>query len=311
MRIAVVGTGAIGSYFGARLARSGEDVHFLARGAKLAAMRERGLQVRSVFGDFTLEPGAIHVTDDPGSVGPVEIVLFTVKAYDTTSAARGLVPLLGSDTGVVSLQNGVDNEERLAAEIDTDHVIGGVAFILARAGEPGIVHHTGGPTSIVFGELDGRSSARTDALLAACRRADLGAEITDDIRVALWSKFAFICAQAGLTAVTRLPIGDLRAVPEAWRVFSSIVEEAWRVGRAEGVGLPDDLVASQVAFAAGLPSDGRSSLHDDLVAGRRMELDALLGELVRRGDLAGEPVPVSRTLLGLLRPWQLRNEAPA
>jgi 2-dehydropantoate 2-reductase len=311
VKIAVVGTGAIGGYFGARLARSGEEVHFLARGAKLAAMRELGIRVRSVFGDFSLESHEIRVTDDPAAIGPAEIVLFAVKAYDTVGAAHSLGPLLGPDTGVVSLQNGVDNEERLAAEIGAEHVIGGVAFILARAGEPGVIHHTGGPTSITFGEMDGRSSPRTDALLAACRRADVGAEITDDILVALWSKFAFICAQAGLTAATRLSIGELREVPEAWRVFAAIVEEAWRVGRAEGVGLPDDLVTTQVDFAAGLPHDGRSSLHDDLVAGRRMELDALLGELVRRGDLAAEPVPASRTLLGLLRPFQLRNEAPA
>jgi 2-dehydropantoate 2-reductase len=218
--------------------------------------------------------------------------------------------MIGPSTGVISLQNGIDNEEKLVARLGPDHVMGGVAFIFAERSGPGMIRHTGGARRIVFGELDGTSSTRASAFLEACQRAGFPAEISPDIRAALWSKFAFICAQAGLTAAVRLSIGEIRDAPESWALFRRVVDEALAAARAEGIDLPADQADRLVAMAAGLEADGRSSLHDDLVAGRRMELDALLGELVRRGRLHAIDVSASEALVAILRPWQKRNEPP-
>ena len=302
MRIAVFGSGAVGGYFGARLAAAGSDVHFVARGEHLAAMREHGLRVESVFGDLALGPDAFRVTDDPAAIGPSDVVLFTVKSYDTDAAAGRLPPLLHADTGVISLQNGIDNEERIAARIGEGHVLGGVAFLFAHRAGPGHIRHTGGPARIVVGEMDGRPSERAQAFLAECQRAGIAAEVAADVRVALWSKFVFLCAQAGLTAATRQPLGVIRETPETWALFRRVMEEVAAVGGAEGVALPDDLLERHVGFAAALEPHGRSSLYDDMVAGRRMELEALLGEVVRRGARAGVPTPVSEVLYGVLLP---------
>ena len=312
MRIAVMGAGAIGGYFGAKLALSGQEVHFIARGKHLDELQRSGLRVESVDGDFAVAPGpgGVLATADPAAVGPVDIVMFCVKSYDTEVAAEQLAPMIGPSTGVISLQNGIDNEEKLVARLGPDHVMGGVAFIFAQRSGPGVIRHTGGARRIVFGELDGTSSTRASAFLEACQRAGFPAEISPDIRAALWSKFAFICAQAGLTAAVRLSIGEIRDAPESWALFRRVVDEALAVARAEGIDLPADQADRLVAMAAGLEADGRSSLHDDLVAGRRMELDALLGELVRRGRLHAIDVSASEALVAILRPWQKRNEPP-
>lgn len=311
MKIGVVGVGGLGGYFGARLAAGGEEVHFLARGEQLAAIRDRGLRLRSVRGDLALPPERVPATDDPARIGPCEVVLFTVKSYDTDTAAELLPPMLGPGTAVISLQNGIDNEGKLARRIGSEHVLGGVAFIFAGIAEPGVIRDSGGPARVVFGELDGRRTPRAEAFLAACQRAGIDAAIAPDIRVALWSKWAFICAQAGLTAATRLPIGEIRDSAAAWALFRQVLEEACQVGRAAGVALPHDLVEQHLAFADGLDADGRSSLYDDLAAGRRMELDALLGEVVRRGDEAGIDAPAARALYAVLEPWARRNSAAA
>jgi len=312
MRIAVMGAGAIGGYFGAKLALSGQEVHFIARGEHLDELQRSGLRVESVDGDFAVAPGpgGVLATADPAGVGPVDIVMFCVKSYDTEVAAEQLAPMIGPSTGVISLQNGIDNEEKLVARLGPDHVMGGVAFIFAQRSGPGMIRHTGGARRIVFGELDGTSSTRASAFLEACQRAGFPAEISPDIRAALWSKFAFICAQAGLTAAVRLSIGEIRDAPESWALFRRVVDEALAAARAEGIDLPADQADRLVAMAAGLEADGRSSLHDDLVAGRRMELDALLGELVRRGRLHAIDVSASEALVAILRPWQKRNEPP-
>src|SRR5713101_7901956 len=210
MKIAVVGAGGVGGYFGARLARGGEDVHFLARGAHVAAMRERGLRIRSGSGDLDLTPADTHATDDPAAIGPSQVVLFTVKSYDTESASESLRPLLESDSVVISLQNGIDNEEKLAARIGAGRVAGGAAYIFAAIAEPGVIRHTGGPARIVFGELDRRRTPRLEGFLAACQRAGIDARLVDDIRVALWTKYILICAQSGLTAATRQPRSGAR-----------------------------------------------------------------------------------------------------
>jgi 2-dehydropantoate 2-reductase len=304
MKIGVVGAGGVGGYYGARLASAGAEVGLIARGDHLAAIRERGLRVRADDGDFTVQVAA---SDDPGEIGPCDAVLFCVKSYDTDEAAGLLGPLMKPETGVVSLQNGVDNEEKIAARIGPGHVIGGVSFILAHIAEPGLVEQVGSVRRVIFGELDGSRSERVERLLAEFRNAEIDSDVADDIRVVLWDKFAFLCALAGLTAVTRLPIDELLAVPETRDLFREMVGEVALVARAEGVELAGDIVDQKTAFAEGLGPDSYSSLHHDLVTGHRLELAALHGEVTRRASHHGLSVPVSQMIYSLLRPWELAH----
>ena len=304
MKIGIVGAGGVGGYYGGQLARVGTEVGFVARGEHLAAIRERGLRVRTPNEDFTVNVAA---SDDPAEIGACDAVLFCVKSYDTESAAALLDPLLKAGIGVVSLQNGVDNEEKIAARIGTEHVVGGASFILAHIAEPGVVERTGSVQRIVFGELDGSQTDRSDRLLAACRAAGIDAHLTDDIRRVLWDKYAFLCALAGLTAVTLVPIDELMRVPETRELFRQMVREAVLVAQAEGVDLGDDIVDEKAEFAAALEPGSFSSLHHDLVSGRRLELDALHGELVRRASRHNLSVPVTAIVYALLRPWELAN----
>ena len=307
-RVAVFGAGGLGGYFGARLAQAGAEVHLIARGAHLAALQRHGLTVLSVTGDFKI---SLPATDSAASIGPVDYVLFSVKSFDTEAAAGGLAPLLADDTAVISFQNGIDNEDKIAAVIGERHVVGGAAFIFVNVAEPGVLRHTGGPGRLVFGELDGSETERAGRFLELCARAAIPAEMTSGIRSVLWSKFAFILAQAGMTAATRLPIGEIRETPESWEMFRRIIEEVCRTARAEGVQLPDDLVERHLEFGARLEPTGRSSLHHDLVTGHRMELDALHGELVRRARGRQVDAPMCEAVHAILKPWANRNEAGA
>ncbi|HEX6576727.1 MAG TPA: 2-dehydropantoate 2-reductase [Jiangellaceae bacterium] len=306
MKIAVIGAGGVGGYFGGLLARAGHDVAVVARGPHLTAIRERGLQVHDVEDDFT---AAVTASDEPADLGPRQVVLFCVKSYDTEAAASRLGPLVAADTAVLSLQNGIDNEEKIAAAVGPDHVLGGAAFIFSSISEPGVITRASGPARITFGELDGSRSARVERLLAACREAGIEAEVPTDIRAVLWSKFAFICGVAGMTAAVRRPLGEIRDCAESWAMLRRIVAEVVELARAEEVPLAADVVDEQCTFAAGLPSGSYSSLHHDLVAGRRMELDALHGAVVRRAAQRRVAVPANQAIHAVLRPWMLRNEA--
>lgn len=305
MRIAVYGAGGVGGFFAGRLAQAGSDVHLIDRGAHLQALREDGLRVQSVKGDFKVQ---VPATDDPAEVGPCDDVLFSVKAFDTEAAAARPEPLLGEGTAVLSLQNGVDNEEKLTQAIGPDQVMGGAAFIFAGKAAPGVIVHTGGPTSIAFGELDGRVSERGQRLLECCQRSGFAAELSESIKSVLWAKFAFICAQAGMTAAVRLPIGELRTVDAAWGGFQRLVAEVAAVAEADGVPLPLAAQERALTLAQSVEPGSFSSLHDDLVAGRRMELEALHGLVVRRAAQHGVPVPMSEAIYAILKPWALRNQ---
>ncbi|QLG61381.1 2-dehydropantoate 2-reductase [Halorarum salinum] len=305
MKFAVFGAGGIGAYLGARLADAGHEVHLIARGSHLAALRDEGLHVESVAGDTTVD---LPATDDPADVGPCDHVLFCVKAYDTRAAATDLSPLLGEDTAVVSFQNGVDNERWIAETIGEDHVVGGVAYVFSTIKEPGVVEHTGGPARFVFGELDGRRTDRIAALDDALSGCDgIDAVLADDVSVELWRKFALICAQAGMTAATRLPLGEIRETDAAWEMYGRIMEEVSAVARAEGVDLPDGTVAEWLEFASGLEPDTYSSLHYDLTHDKRMELDALHGSVVRHASGVGVDAPMNEAVHAILRPWADRN----
>jgi 2-dehydropantoate 2-reductase len=306
VKLAVFGTGGVGGYFGGRLALAGADVHLIARGAHLDALQERGLKVTSTKGDFQIE---LPATDDPSDIGACDYVLFTVKSFDTDAAATRLQPLVGDETAIISFQNGVDNEEKIARAVGPGHVMGGAAYIFSTIVEPGVIAHTAGPARIVFGEMDGSRSERGERFLDLCRKADIDAELSDAVVQVLWDKFAFICAQAGMTAAVRLPIGEVRSVEESWTAFRSVVEEVRAVASAEGVDLPPDTADRHARFAEGLEPTGYSSLYDDLTHGRRMELDALHGTVVSRARRHDIPVPVSETIYAILRPWAVRNEA--
>jgi 2-dehydropantoate 2-reductase len=305
MKVTVVGAGGVGGYFGGRLVQAGVDVTFVARGAHLEELNATGLHVRSVRGDFKVP---VRATDDLASVGAADYVLVTVKSYDTDRVASMLAPTLADETAVVSLQNGVDNEERLAAVLGDDRVIGGAAYIFAAIAEPGVIDHTGGPASVVVGEWRGGTSRRVTSLVEELRGAGVTADESSDIRAVLWSKFAFICAQAGVTAAVRLPIGEIRSQPAGRALFRDLAAEVCAVAAAEGVELPADLPDRTLGFADALEPGGSSSLYHDLVHGRRMELDTLLGEVIRRGERGGVDVPTSRAVYGVLQPWAARAE---
>jgi 2-dehydropantoate 2-reductase len=306
VKVAVLGAGGVGGYFGGRLAQAGSEVHFIARGTHLEALRAKGLSVRSVRGDFSLP---VRATDDPAEVGACDYVLFCVKSFDTEEAAGRLGSLITDGTAVISLQNGVDNEERIAVHIGWNHVMGGVAYIFSTIAEPGVIDDAGGPGRIVVGEWDGSLSERGTRLVELFRDAAVDADLSDHIRSILWNKFAFICAQAGMTAAVRLPIGQIRDVPEGRGMFRRIAEEVCAVAAAEGVELPPDLPDEHLAFADALEPGGYSSLHHDLTHGRRMELEALHGTVVRLASARGVPAPMSEAVYAILRPWAVRNES--
>jgi 2-dehydropantoate 2-reductase len=305
MKIAVYGAGGVGGYFGGRLARAGADVHLLARGDHLDALRRDGLSVHSALGDFHLD---LPATDDPEAVGPCDYVLFTVKSYDTEEAASELHPLVGEDTAVISLQNGLDNEEKLAAEVGWDHVGGGVAYIFSTIAEPGVVEHTGGPTSFTIGGMGDGSADHAERFVEWCGRADgMTAELSDAIRTDLWGKAAFICAHSGMTAASRLPLGEIRRRRESWEMYRRLVDEVCTVGRATGVDLPEGTVSEWMDLAEGLDADSYSSLHYDLTHGKPMELEALHGTIVRRARANGVEVPMNEAVYAILEPWADRN----
>lgn len=306
MRIAILGAGGVGGYFGGRLAAGGTDVAFVARGAHLTALRERGLTVRVPEGVSTMH---VTATDDPTIIGPVDVVLLSVKAYDTMEAVRGATPLMRDDTAVVSLQNGIENEEVIARIIGWPRVVGGAAYIFASIESPGVIV-AAGPRRLVFGEWRGGApTPRLDALREACEAVGIPASIPPDIRVAIWEKFVFLVAFSAVSAAVRLPLAEIRDSPRAWRLMEGIAAEAWRVGRAEGIDLSDDCVSRQIALARSLDKGFVASLQHDLVAGRRMEVDSLQGALARRGRAVGVPTPLTDTTLAILEPWARRNDA--
>jgi len=294
-----MGSGGVGGYFGAKLARAGEDVAFVARGAHLEAIRAHGLTIKSTTdGDFVVQS---HATGDPASAGITDLVLFCVKSYDTEAAAEAIRPVVGPETAVLSLQNGVDNEEKIGRIVGPGHVLGGVAYVFATIESPGtIVHSLGG--RIVFGELDGADTLRARRILEAFQRAGIRAERSPRIERVLWEKYLFITAQAGMTALTRCPVGLIRSMPETRRMYRLILEELAAVAKAAGIELPPQTVDDVLADADKLAPSVTSSLHHDLIHGRRLELEALQGHAVRLGEQLGVPTPTLFSVYAALRP---------
>ena len=300
MRIAVVGAGGVGGGFGAALAKAGADVTFVARGAHLAAMRKNGLRVNGPRGDVHLVP--TQATDDPASIGPVDFVLFCVKLWDVESAGEAIRPLIGPDTAVIPLQNGIDASERLIPILGAKAVMGGVAMISATIAEPGVIQQTGTFMRLIFGELDGGLSERGAAFLALCEQAGFDATHSASIKTDLWVKFVLLATNASITAATRTPIGKLRDDPDIAPLYPAALAEAAAIGRARGVPLPDDLVEKLVASIRGQPPAMMASMAHDLIRGNRIELPWLGGKVVAMGKELGIPTPVHSLLNAILKP---------
>jgi 2-dehydropantoate 2-reductase len=301
MRIAVVGAGGVGAGYGAALAKAGADVTFIARGAHLAAMKSRGLKLESPRGDIHLVP--TQATDDAASVGPVDVVLFCVKLWDVESAGHAIKPMVGKDTAVIPLQNGVDAAERLIPILGRQAVMGGVANISATITEPGVIRQTGTILRIAFGELDGSRSARGEAFAALCAKAGIDGGLSTSILTDLWMKFILLAANASIMALARLPIGKLRDDPDIAPWFAIAYEEVAAVGRAAGIALPADAVERTLAFNRNAPPHLIPSMAVDLLRGNRIELPWLSGKVVELGKKYSVPTPTHALMYATLKPY--------
>jgi 2-dehydropantoate 2-reductase len=304
MHVAIVGSGAVGGYYGARLARAGQFVTFLARGAHLDAIRARGLAIRSPLGDFTVDAAA---TDDASAVGPVDLVILAVKAYDNDTALPMLPPMVGPGTVVLTLQNGVDSVDQVASVVGRPAVIGGATYIATAIASPGVIEQTGVHGRIVFGEvfdpLRGVSE-RVGRIHEAFTAADIQSEPVPDARVPLWSKFIYLAAFAGFTGAARLPIGPLWAQPGFPALFLRAAGEIETVARAAGVAVPAGVKDDIAKYIESIPPTTRSSLLIDLQQGKRIEIEALLGSVVRRGRAVGVETPIMEALYYALKPYE-------
>jgi 2-dehydropantoate 2-reductase len=299
MRIAILGSGGVGGYFGGRLAHAGGDVTFIARGEHLAALRARGLFIESPLGDVHVP--TVKATDDPATVGPVDVVFFTVKLYDTQAALQQMAPLIGPGTMVVPFQNGVDTIDVLTHALGRAHVAGGTAYVAAVIREPGIIRHTA-MDRLVFGPLNGPPPRALEELRDLGKQAKFDAVLSERIQVDVWAKFVRLSVFSGMTAVTRCSIGPIRQDPDLRALMETAWHESILVARAKQVPLPSTIFADIEAATAALPPGARSSMLEDLERGRRLELPWLSGAVVRIADEVGVDVPTHRLIVTLLKP---------
>jgi 2-dehydropantoate 2-reductase len=305
MRIAIFGAGGAGGYFGGRLAQAGEDVVFIARGEHLRAIRERGLRVDSLKGDFVIQPA--QVTVDLAQVGVVDAVIVGVKTWQLPEAALAMRPMVGPGTMVVPLLNGVEAPAQLSAVLGAEHVLGGLAQIISMIVGPGHIRHAGADPYIAFGEMDRSASERVERLRQAFARcAGVRVEAPPDIQAAMWSKFMFIAAFSGVGAVTRAPAGVLRSLPETRRMLEDAMREVVAVARARNIAVPEEAIAKQMAFIDNLPPGGTASMQRDILEGRPSELEAQNGSVMRLGQEVGVPTPIHIFLYHSLLPMELR-----
>lgn len=303
MKFAFVGAGAVGGYYGAMLARAGSDVSFVARGAHGAAIAKHGIRILSeAVGDFTARAAA---ETDPARIGPVDVAILTVKTYDNATAIPLLKPLIGPRTTVLTLQNGVDSAEEVAAIVGQAATLAGATYIATAMESPGVIRQTGSHRRIVFGECAGTPAAvspRVQAIADVMKAADIHAEPVADARPAVWEKFTYLAPFAAFTGAARLPIGPLWADAHCRAMFLQAVGEVTAVARAHGVTLPADHLQRIDVYATALPPSTRSSLLIDLSQGKRIEVEALQGSVVRRGLKVGVPTPVMAALYAVLKP---------
>ncbi len=309
MKFAVIGTGGVGGFFGGKLAKAGEDVWFVARGEHLEVMKSRGLRIHSTEGDFSIPPGSM--TDDMNRIGSVDVVLFCVKSYDTESAAQQLGPLLSDNTIIISLQNGIDNEEKIQRHVTAGTVFGGLANIFSTIAAPGVVTETGGPRKIIFGPLTQSSGTdqQGEKILAVMLNAGINASFSNDIRSDMWKKFIFISAVGGITALTRLTLGDILVVDDTRTLLRGAMSECNAVALANGAHVNPEFVDALFEMMKTFDKNSRSSLYHDLAHGRPLEIDALSGMVVRHGEELGIPTPIHQTIYASLLPYHLKHVA--
>ncbi len=306
MKIMIMGSGGVGAYYGGLLAKQGNEVTFIARGAHLQALRTSGLQVKSVHGDFIVQPA--RATDKPAEAGAVDLILFCVKTYSTDEAAALIRPAVGPHTAVISLQNGVDAAERIGKIIGSEHVLGGVTQISSAIEAPGVVKQVSQFRRIIFGEMDGRISERARAIEAVLKEAGITVEISTDIQKALWTKLVFIAAASSMGALTRLPIGDWREVPQTRALVIALMQEVESVARAQGVNLDTDVVQKSLDFIDNASPTIKASMQLDVGAGRPSEIEAMIGVVGRKGRELGIATPVADFVYASLLPIELKAQ---
>lgn len=304
MKIMIMGTGGVGGYYGGLLAQRGNDVTFIARGAHLEAIRTNGLQVRSIFGDFTIHPA--KTTDKPADVGAVDLILFCVKTYHTEQAAEAIHPTVGPQTAVLSLQNGVDAVERVGKIVGVEHVIGGATWLSSAVEAPGIVKQVSQFRRVVLGELDGSRSERIQSIYEVLKNTGITVEITEDILKILWTKFVFISSASGFGSLTRLPMGDYRSIPETRATIVRLMQEVEAVARARGIALDGNVVQKSLEFMDNAAPHIKASMQLDVDTGRRTELESMIGVIGRKGRESGVPTPVADFIYASLLPIELK-----
>ena len=306
-RLLIVGTGGVGGFFGAKLINAGFDVWFVARGAHLAAIKTSGLSVKSSDGDFVVPREKF--SDNPESVGKTDVVLFCVKSYDTESAARQLNPILHDGSIVITLQNGVDNREKIQSVITRGTVYGGVAYVYSRIIAPGQIVEGGGPKKIIFGPETNADTQRADEILRIFLDAQIDAARSSNIQADLWKKFVFITGASGITALTRLTMGEILADQEARALLRDAMTETYSIARAKHIDLPPSLVGGFFETMSRFKNDTRSSLYNDLANGKPLEIEGLAGTVVRFGNELGIPTPVQRVIYASLLPYHRKHLA--
>jgi 2-dehydropantoate 2-reductase len=306
MKILVMGTGGVGGYFGGLLAKAQEEVYFVARGAHFKALKECGLSVKSVVGDFSLRVTAL---EHPAEAGYVDLVLFCVKTYDTEEAARQILPTLDKHTMVLTVQNGVDNGEKIGKIVGEEPVITGTVYIESTVSAPGVISQTAGPRKIIFGELNGSITDRVRRVLDTFQKAGIICELSEDIRKTLWSKFVFICAASGLTGLTRTPMREAIEFPQTREIFIKTLKESIDVATGLGVSLDSDLIDRILGLANSFNQESKASLLRDLESDKRVEAEALNGTVVRLGKELSIPTPVNEVIYACLKLADERNKA--
>jgi 2-dehydropantoate 2-reductase len=292
-----MGSGGVGGFFGGLLAKGGADVHFVARGAHLAAMRDHGLTIE---GSTSLHLPKVSATGDPRTIGPVDLVMFCVKLWDTEAAARQLLPIVGPDTGVISFQNGVTKDDMLRPIFGDKALMGGVCYVGTAISRPGVIAQTGPLQRMVFGEYNRQRTPRAETFLKLCQQGGINAELSDDVRRSIWEKYVVLVAMSGATTSMRHTIGPIRSNPLTREFLLDLAREVVAVGRAHGVNLPADYAEQRIPFFDQWPPDMTTSMHHDLQAGKPLEVRWLAGGVVDLGAQVGVPTPMNRAVRDIL-----------
>jgi 2-dehydropantoate 2-reductase len=306
MKILIMGTGGVGGYYGGLLAQQGREVTFIARGAHLDTIRREGLKVKSVHGDFTVFPA--NATEDPIEAGEMDLILFCVKTYNTDEAARAIRSNVGPQTIIMSLQNGIDAAERIGSIVGMEHILGGVTWLSSAVEAPGTIRQVSRFRRIVFGELAGGLSPRTESIFEAFKNTDITVDASEDIQKVLWTKLVFITAISSLGSITRLPLGDYRAIPETRSLLTNIMEEVESVARAENVQLDDDVVEKWLEFIDNSAPHIKPSMQLDIESGHRTELESMIGVVGRKGHELGVPTPAIDYVYASLLPIEQKAQ---